>query len=180
MTWWVTPPVCTDRNGMDVTAEDPGCTGNVDGIPNIWRSRLTTDIQDPMIWPEACIYLADCEVIPIADYDLQATFDPYGDPVPFSEPTRLETIRRPGSKCWADCVGEWDGAQWAPADGVVNMDDLQAAVFCFMNAENSPHRTWVEIDDEGVNMVVNFTDIQRIVQGFKSESYPFSNPASCP
>ena len=180
MTWWVTPPVCTDRNGLDVTAEDPGCTGNLDGIPNIWRSQLTTNIQDPMIWPEACIYLADCEVIPIADYYLRATLDPHGGPLLFSEPTRFETIRRPATKCWADCVGAWDGSQWSPPNGVVNMDDVMAAVFCFKQVENRPRRTWMEVDDEGVNMVVNFADIQMIVQGFKGQPYPFSDPAECP
>ena len=92
----------------------------------------------------------------------------------------MGTILRPGTKYWADCVGEWDGTQWTPPNKVVNMDDVMAAVFYFKSAANKPHRTWVEIDDEGVNMVLNFTDIMRIVQGFKGEAYPFSNPADCP
>ena len=29
-------------------------------------------------------------------------------------------------------------------------------------------------------MVVNFTDILFLVQGFKGEPYPYSNPAACP
>ncbi len=57
-----------------------------------------------------------------------------------------------------------------------------AAVGRFTNPfpPTAPERTWFEMDDQGVNMVMNFTDIMRIVQGFKGEPYPFSNPGPCP
>ena len=40
--------------------------------------------------------------------------------------------------------------------------------------------TWVDVDPEVPNAVLNFTDIFQIVQGFKGEPYPFRNPADCP
>ena len=165
--WWVTEPVCTDTDGNVVS---PPCTGE-----DVWRSRLDPNPQPLSVWPQDVVHIADCEVVPIAEYEITA-YDGLG----FSAPQAIGTIQRPDLKCWADCVGEWDGAQWTPPNQVVNMDDVMAAVFYFKQVANKPHRIWVEVDDEAVNMVLNFTDIQRIVQGFKGETYPFRNPAACP
>ena len=60
------------------------------------------------------------------------------------------------------------------------MDDVMAAVQKFQQLENAPHLTWVDLDGEIPNAVLNFTDIFWIVQGFKGEPYPFSDPAECP
>ena len=172
MTWWVTGPVCTDTNGND--------TGAVPGVdpcpePNVWRAGLDSAPQGICVWPEDVIHIAGCPIIPVATYELVAY-----DGLNFSTPLELATIRQPDTKCWADCVGAWNGSQWTPPNEVVNMDDVTAAVFYFTHADNKPHRTWVEVDDAGVNMVLNFADIMRIVQGFQGLPYPFSNPGACP
>ena len=126
MTWWVSAPVCLDRGGFDVTAADPTCTGSHAGQPNLWVARLTVEEQPPMSWPDGVIHIADCEVIPVATYAMRAT-DNLPDPT-FSSDLMIGTSGKPEAKCWADCVGRFDGARWLAPDGVVNMDDIQAAV----------------------------------------------------
>ena len=54
-----------------------------------------------------------------------------------------------------------------------------AAVQKFQQLINAPQLTWVDVDGETPNEVLNFGDIQMIVQGFKGDPYPFSNPAEC-
>ena len=90
------------------------------------------------------------------------------------------TIVAPAEKLWADVAGTFDGTGWTGPNGVVNMDDIMAAVHKFRRLANAPPMSWVDVDGELPNMVINLTDIMRIVQGFKGEPYPFSDPASCP
>ena len=203
-TWWVSRARCTDENNHDVTLADPNCTGTgPSGVPNIWRAQLTpglvchggtnndlpcaTDGGCPggkcgrSVWPVAdCVHIADCEVIPIATYAVRATVNPLGPASWFSSDLIIGTIQRPGTKCWADVVGSWTGTDWTCPNQIVNMVDVQAAVFFFKRHPNMPDRTWVELDDESPNMVVNFGDIMQIVNGFQGLPYRFSSPGDCP
>ena len=77
-------------------------------------------------------------------------------------------------------VGNFDGSEWTVPNGVVNMDDVMAGVQKFKELETAPPLTWVDLDGEVPNTVLNFTDIQMIVNGFKGEPYPFRDPAECP
>ncbi len=38
----------------------------------------------------------------------------------------------------------------------------------------------MSVDEEVPDEVVNFGDVMRVVQGFQSQDYPFSNPDECP
>ena len=51
-------------------------------------------------WP-AVVHVGDCEIVPVAAYDLQATEDGSS----FSEPLEIETIAMPTPKKWADVAG---------------------------------------------------------------------------
>ena len=176
MTWWVTAPVCTDLYGHD-TGAVPGLDSCAE--PNIWRSQLTLELQGPFEWPDECVHLIDCEVIPLARYEIRAVNPGTGDE---SAPLVVETIARPWPKYWADVCGAlyYPDHQWSPPNGVTAMDDVMAAVFYFTNHPYKPHRTWVELADEGPDMVLNFTDIFQIVRGFSGYPYPYPNPSSCP
>jgi hypothetical protein len=55
-----------------------------------------------------------------------------------------------------------------------------AAIQRFQYAETAPPLTWVDVDAEVPNAVINMTDVLQIVNGFKGWEYPFSDPASCP
>ena len=172
--WWATAPVCTDLYGQDTGAvprADP-CEE-----PNVWRSQLTLEAQGPFEWPDECVHLIDCEVIPLARYEIWTTIPGTGYQ---SEFLIVETIEQPGAKCWADVAGIFDGTQWTPPNGYVGFDDIQTAVFYFTDHPAKSHRTWVELADEGPDMVLNFGDILQLVLAFKGNSYPYANPSSCP
>ena len=177
MTWWVSAPVCLDYNGVDVTASDPTCTGSDHSRPHLWHAQLRIEEQAPTIWPDGVIHIADCEVISVATYAMRATDNPT-DPT-FSSDSVIGTIHKPGGKCWADCVGAFDGTRWLPPDGVVGMDDIMAAVMCFTFDANRPHRTRAVLYYVDY-CFVNFADIQHLIFGFKAEPYSFEKPSDCP
>ncbi|MBU0717994.1 MAG: hypothetical protein KJ749_07085, partial [Planctomycetes bacterium] len=60
----------------------------------------------------------------------------------------------------------------------VNFDDILAGIKVF-EGEPDPIDSWVDIDPEVPDGVVNFADIYRIVFGFQGNPYPFSDPALC-
>ena len=97
-----------------------------------------------------------------------------------SSALELETILEPSGKSWGDVVGEFLALEWSGPDGIVNMDDVMAAVQTFQELPSAPPLSWVDVDEEVPNLVLNMTDILRIVQGFKGEPYPFRAPVDCP
>ena len=127
-------------------------------------------------WPAVVLHLGDCEIVPAASYEIRGTVD--GET--FTEALEVSTIAQPIPKYWGDCVGILGDASWSGPNGVVNMDDVMAAVQKFKQVETAPHLTWVDVDAQVPNAVLNFADIQQIVNGFKGEAYPFSDPAACP
>ena len=141
-----------------------------DGISRIVVDPVTRS------WTEPVIHLGDCGIVPAATYGISTIV--YGDI--FSEPLLVSTIAQPTPKFWGDVAGAVVESQWTPPNGVVNMDDVMAAVQKFQQLAGAPPLIWVDVDAEVPNAVLNFTDIMRIVQGFKGEEYPFSDPAACP
>ena len=128
------------------------------------------------MWGEDVVHIADCEIVPVATYEIQATLDD----IIFSDPLELPTIARPGIKYWGDVTGEWDGIRWKGPNGTVNMDDIQVAVRYFQGQPNKPQRHWVDVDPEVPDRVVNMADVFMLVQAFRSAEYPFSGPDACP
>ena len=146
------------------------------GVPDTNHvSRLVAAPFFSDSWP-ALVNVADCEIVPVADYEVRPT----PDGISFGDPIITATIEEPSPKKWADVVGSFNGVTWTGPDGVVNMDDIMAGVQTFQQLAGAPHWTWIDLDGEVPNAVINFTDIQRLVQGFKGEPYPFSDPANCP
>ena len=162
--WWVDAPF--------EAPEDPG----------VWVARLVSG-QICRVWNEPVVHAGDCPIIPIADYDIQA-IDCICDPSiesNYSAALRLPTIPQPDPavpKWWTDVVGA-KVALWTPPDKVVNMDDIMAAVQKFQKVPDAPHITWMDVDPEVPNVILNFTDIQVIVLGFKGNPYPYSAPEDC-
>ena len=73
---------------------------------------------------ELYVDISDCEVVPVAQYELRAT----GDGVMFSDPVSLTTIDQPGTKFWGDVAGMYSFGFWNGPDGTVNIGDAQAAL----------------------------------------------------
>ena len=127
-------------------------------------------------WPESVIHLGDCEIVPVATYEIRSTLNGFT----LSNPLDVRTIAEPAPAKWGDCVGEFEAGAWTEPNGVVNFNDIRAGVMAFVEDPAAPHVTWMDLDDEVPNNIINFTDIQLIVQGFVGLAYPFSDPAACP
>lgn len=143
--------------------------------PGVWIARVVDTAYFSASWPEL-LHLGDCPIVPAATYALRAT----PDGINFEDPHAIETILEPAPKKWGDVVGEYSEGEWTPPNGVVNMDDVMAAVQKFLDDPNAPHLTWIDVEGEEPNAIVNMTDILQIVRGFKGEPYPFSDPVLCP
>ena len=156
-----------DSSGLSWWLEAAG----VDGLARLTEAPVFRDWSaDPRL-----IHIGDCPIVPVAAYEIQST----PDGVVFSDPVEVATIGRPGSKHWGDVVGEFDGT-WAKPDGIVNFDDIVAAVKKFERDPTAPHFTWVDLEAEVPNAVINMTDVQLIILAFEGAQYPFSDPADCP
>jgi hypothetical protein len=144
-------------------------------VPDLEGIARLTDTREERVWGQSVIQVSDCAIVPAATYEIRAT----PDGVEFSEALVVATVPKP-DKYWADCVGEFDGATWSGPDGAVNFDDVQAAGHAFEGTLGAPHMTWIDVDGEVPNKLVNMTDVQLIVLAFEGAQYPFSDPAVCP
>lgn len=164
-----------------------GCPNNCSG------DFVAPVVSNPVYraWPEPVVHVGDCEIVPVAVYNIRSTV--FGEL--FSEPLVVGTILKPVSASWADCVGPLiEGSGWTAPDGATNFDDVTAAVMAFQRVPGSfwPHVTAVDLHGDDLppeqggasasppNRVVNFTDVQFIVLAFEGGPYPFNDPADCP
>ena len=156
----------------------PDSTGLLGWVGEPEADNISRLVEEPVFraWPEEVIHLGDCEIVPVASYEIRATVDA----VSFTDALGLSTIAQPAPKMWGDCVGDFGETRWDGPNGVVNMDDIMAAVQKFQQLSTAPPLTCVDVDEQVPNAVLNMTDILQIIQGFKSEPYPFSDPADCP
>ncbi|MBU0719376.1 MAG: hypothetical protein KJ749_14105 [Planctomycetes bacterium] len=165
---------------VEMTASDffPESTGILGWVGEPDETGITRFVDEPIFradWPEV-VHVGDCAIIPAAVYEVRAS----SDGATFGEALSLQTAARPTPAWWADCVGAMEGGVWTAPNGFVNFDDISAAVQFFTSAPTAPHLTWVDLEPEVPNAVLNFADIQQIVYAFQGEPYPFSDPASCP
>ena len=145
--------------------------------PGLWTAGLDDAAFTSTDWP-AIVHIGDCEIVSAATYEIRAVV--VGDPPVLSEPLVVPTTPAPLPKHWGDVVGPMARGAWTSPDGTVNMDDVMAAVQKFMEEPTAPHLTWVDVNPEVPDAIMNFEDIFWIVQGFKAEAYPFPDPSSCP
>ncbi len=137
--------------------------------------RLAAEAYYSSAWP-ATVHVGDCHVVPAATYEVSATCN--GEIL--TDPLTVTTIPQPGVKYWADVVGDFGGAAWTEPQGTVNMSDIMAVLQCFSSTSSAPPLTWCDLDGQTPNAIVNMTDVQQAVAGFKGEPYPFPAPADCP
>ena len=124
-------------------------------------------------WEYAPVHVGGCLISPCSFYWVFAW-----DGVELSDPLFLATTLQPEPKYWGDAVGMFDGSKYTPPNGVVNYDDIQAAVKYFIAGGvggGIPHLCQVDLAPQVPDQVLNFTDIQKLVDAFKSEYYPYGN-----
>jgi len=131
------------------------------------------------------IHVGDCAVAPVYSYGLAAS----RDGTVFSSILRVGTILRPVGKQWGDVVGSYNGINWTEPNRLVNVDDVVCWVkFTTLPSGDArrPHTTWLDLDGQRPNWIVNATDLQLILQAFASKTYPPSafphqgGPGECP
>ncbi len=168
---------------------DGGCFRD-DGTPTgqpCSGDSVARVVNEPVfrVWPEQLIYVGDCEIVPVATFELRAT----DDAVIFSDPLVVGTIRRPGPRYHGDVVGVSTGDGFTPPQGVVNIVDIQAQKFTVVGMPGAPHLTWTDVHGIGVgsppNFIANVSDLQQLLIAFMGKTYLESNPdhrnpADCP
>ncbi len=135
-------------------------------------------------WTEQVVHIADCEIVPVATYQLRSTTDG----TTFSDPVTISTIAKPTSKHYGDVVGGLTSDGWTFPQGVVNVTDVQAVVLARQGASTKPHTTWVDIfgpvEGAAPDGVITCDDIQRTAFGFEGDPYTSApeqrDPSACP
>lgn len=152
--WWVDTPVLVDGSYISVLTDNP-----------VYRRWDSTSV----------VHIGDCPVVPVNEYKLRATIDD----LTFSAPLELSTIKRPGTNWWGDVVGFFNGDSWTPPQETTNIDDAVATIQGFQKLSTAPPMTWVDVDPEVTNRIVNFNDVLMVLSAFAGDEYPFNGPA-CP
>ncbi|UCE61485.1 MAG: hypothetical protein JSU63_06995, partial [Phycisphaerales bacterium] len=128
------------------------------------------------VWPEEVIHLGDCEIVPLAVYEIRATDDGVG----FSPALELPTIEKPVDKYHGDIVGISIGDIYTAPQGIVNITDVQALLQCIEGMATAPHWTWCDLHGLGTgsppNAIMNVSDLQQILKGDVGLTYLESNP----
>lgn len=165
---------------VDLTFSEyfPDAVGTVGWVGEPGGRYLSQVVDTPFFsdtWPSS-VSLGDCEIVPVATYELSAT----PDEVSFGPPIVLNTIARPGLKKWGDVVGSFDGTKWSPPQGTVNIDDAVAAIKKFQGEPTAAPMIWIDVVGEAPNFVANFEDVLFLIKAFQGDDYPFSDPSLCP
>ena len=170
----------------------PGATGvvgwvNAPSDPAGTGDWVSTVVDSPVYraWPESVIHIADCEITPVATYEIRATTDG----VSLSSAVEVATIELPGAWFHGDIVGESTGTEYTPPQQVVNVSDVQAVLFCMQELEIAPHMTWCDLHGLGAgtppNYLANVSDLQLILRGQEGLTFLASHadnltPENCP
>lgn len=136
------------------------------------------------VWSEAVVHVGDCEIMPVASYEVRAS----AEGTVFSPPLALATIPVPtlNGKLWGDLAGVNDGSQWTAPNQFANVQDILAVMAYITNATIKPEFQRANLQaisavDSCLNNFVNTADVLMAVQAVAGGAYPFAtNPATCP
>ena len=147
----------------------------------------------------ACTEDSDCEVIPVATYDIRACAPPDGTVC--SDPLRIGTVEQswlsPGTRANFGNIAAAPGSPgdpYGPPDGFTNVTDQQAIQLTLTNwpGKNEPqlHVTWADLHGPGIGTppqyLPNVSDLQMFLKAFGLDETWTSthtdnrNPNACP
>ena len=135
-------------------------------------------------WTETEIHVGDCEIMPVADYQVLTTYD--GSI--FSSALAVPTILLPSlnNKFWGDVAGVNNGSEWTAPNRFTNVQDVVAVLAYIQGAAIKPTLQRANLEavsaaDPCLNAFVNTADVLIVVQASAGAPYPFTNdPATCP
>jgi hypothetical protein len=77
---------------------------------------------------------------------------------------------------WGDLVGDCSVTPCTPPDGKVDFIDISAIVGKFQDSEWAPIKARADVAPEVPDRVIDFSDIMYVVDAFRGQPYPFSEP----
>ncbi len=183
--WWVQAPQQEQLGCL------PGPCGDQD-----WFARVdTTPYFDT--WTLSTLHIGDCEIIPVATYEIRACFPPDGTIC--SDPLTIGTIEQPfvspGFRSnYGDAVGPVDAIteRFTPPDGFTNVIDVSGYILTKQNygTANKPqaHPTWVDLhglgDGNPPQYILNVSDLGQILKAFAGDAWTDDpgnlQPGDCP
>lgn len=141
------------------------------------------------IWNEPVVHVGDCEIIPVADYEIAAT----AEGLVFSSSLAIGTTPLPAlnSKLWGDTVGINNGVEWTPPNQLTNVNDVLAILHFITSSLPAPIFASVNLQavsapDSCLNPFVNTADVLISVRAIAGDSYGPPNsskiidPTLCP
>ncbi len=183
--WWVQAP----------QQEPLGCIPGPCGDEDWFASVDSTLYFDT--WTLETLHVGDCEIIPVATYEIRACAPPDG--VVCSDPLTIGTIEQPFvSPGFRGNYGDVAGAvepvteSFAAPDGVTNVIDVSAYILTKQNygTANKPqtHPTWVDLhglgDGNPPQYILNISDMGQILKAFAGDAWTDDqgnvNPGECP
>ncbi len=172
-------PGLTVAYRVDLTASNqfPDALGMLGWVGEPDAAGLAPIVADPFFssdWP-ATVHINGCEVVPVAIYELRTLTDTGVE----TSPLTVATVGEPfAPRKWADCVGTFDGVVWSSPQGIVNFEDVTAALLTFSDADafNATHVSITDVEPQTPNHLVNINDVFTIILAFKGDSYPFGCP----
>jgi hypothetical protein len=186
--WWVQEP----------HQEPLGCPPDNVCAPDDYLARLG-DTPFFTEWTQPWLHIGDCEVTPLATYEIRWCLPPDG--MVCDEPLIVGTVAQsfmnPGFRGnYGDIAGapHFAGAPFGPPDGYANVTDVMAVLFTMYNlgTDNQPqaHPTWVDLHGLGdgipPNYIINVTDLQLLLKGVGLIAGHWTdfggalNPGDCP
>jgi len=182
--WWVQAP----QN------EPLGCLPGNECGDDDWFARVDTAFHS-QVWDFATLHVGDCEIVPVATYEIRACLPPDGTVC--SAPLTIGTIEQPfispGSRVnYGDVAGPVSGTEFTPPDGIANITDVSAYILTAQNygTPNTPqtHPTWVDLkglgDGSPPNYILAVPDLQTILQALQGNKWTGEpgnlNPGQCP
>ncbi len=176
--WWVQEPQ------QNPAACIPTCTDHD------WYARVEPDNKVFRVWTLDTLHIGDCEILPVASYELRACLPPDGSVC--SDPFTIGTIQKPGPYYYGDVAGSSDledPDRFTPPDGIVNIHDLKAYLstkrYYGTGQGLMAHPTWVDLEGEGSvpQYVINAADLQQIKEAAMGRPYTKSavnrQPGEC-
>ncbi len=183
--WWVQAPQQEPQGCIPGPCGDEDWFARVDSMPHF------------EVWTLDTLHVGDCEIIPVAEYEIRACLPPDG--VVCSDPLTIGTIAQPfvspgfrGN--YGDAAGPVDAIteEFIPPDGITNVVDVFAYVNTKQNygTANKPqtHPTWVDLhgpgDGQPPQYILNVSDMGQILKGFAGDAWTDDpgnmNPGECP
>ena len=148
-------------------------------LADVVSSPKYSDADFPGEWPEV-VHVIGCEIATGQTYMVQAVqmgLD-IGNEGMYSEALLLHT-----PSTWGDTVSTCAGNVCKPPNGVVGLDDVQAAIKLYQGTPVAP-LTWLDIHPSNLDQVpdqtVGIGDILKVIDGFQGKPYPGDGPLDCP